>query len=129
MSWQAYVDSSIVGSGKFTAGCILGLDGTVWATSPSLEISPAESVTLIAAFGKPAAEVAKAGLHIAGTKYVLIRHDEGRSIYGRGAGGSGVICVKSGQAVLIGTYAAGEQPGEAAVILEKLADYLISVGY
>jgi profilin len=39
------------------------------------------------------------------------------------------VCVKTKQAVLIAHYAETVQPGEAATIVEKLADYLISVGY
>ena len=43
-------------------------------------------------------------------------------------GTGGACCVKTKQAVLIGVYESGE-PGVVNTIVEKLADYLISVGY
>ncbi|KAG5457039.1 MAG: profilin, partial [Olpidium bornovanus] len=44
-------------------------------------------------------------------------------------GASGVICVKTNKAVLIGIYNEKTQPGEAAQVVEVLADYLISLDY
>ena len=40
-----------------------------------------------------------------------------------------MIIVKTKQAILIGVYDDKTQPGEAAKIVEQLADYLISVSY
>ncbi len=40
-----------------------------------------------------------------------------------------MITVKTKQAILIGVYDEKTQPGEAAKIVEGLADYLISVSY
>ncbi|GME99471.1 unnamed protein product [[Candida] boidinii] len=67
------------------------------------------------------------GLHVQGQKNFCIKADP-RSIYGK-HDAEGVICVKSKQAILIAHYPAGVQPGEAAKIVEQLADYLIGVGY
>jgi profilin len=39
------------------------------------------------------------------------------------------VIVKTKQALLIGHYPEGVQPGQAAITVEKLADYLIGVGY
>lgn len=39
------------------------------------------------------------------------------------------MCVKTKQAILIAHYPGGVQPGEAAKIIEQLADYLIGQGY
>ena len=44
-------------------------------------------------------------------------------------GSGGVVCVKTKQAVLIGMYDDGIQPGECTKVVETLADYLISVNY
>ena len=57
----------------------------------------------------------------------MLRADD-RSIYGK-QGANGVVCVKTKQAVLIGAYQEGIQPGEATKVVEQLADYLISVNY
>lgn len=81
---------------------------------------------MITGFNNPANLQAQ-GLHLKGVKFFLIRADE-RSIYGKHAE-EGVIAVKTKQTVLIGHYPAGVQAGEATTIVEKLADYLISVGY
>jgi Profilin len=42
---------------------------------------------------------------------------------------TGVSIAKTNQAVLIGEYAEGTQPGDATTVVEKLADYLKGVGY
>ncbi len=44
-------------------------------------------------------------------------------------GRTGVVIVKTKQAVLIGYYGEGIQAGNAAQTVETLADYLINVGY
>lgn len=67
------------------------------------------------------------GIHVKGEKYVVIRADE-RSIYGRQQE-SGIICVKTKQAILVGHYPKGAQPGDATKVVEQLADYLIGVNY
>jgi profilin len=67
------------------------------------------------------------GLHVQGQKYFLLRADE-RSIYGKHEG-EGILAVRTKQTILIGHYPSGVQAGEATTIVEKLADYLISVGF
>ena len=42
---------------------------------------------------------------------------------------AGCVVVKTTQAIIIAVYEAGIQPGNCATVVEKLADYLISVGY
>ncbi|TFY67667.1 hypothetical protein EVG20_g3865 [Dentipellis fragilis] len=41
MSWQTYVDSNLVGSGKFVKAAILGQAGGVWAATPGYTVSNA----------------------------------------------------------------------------------------
>ena len=43
-------------------------------------------------------------------------------------GAGGVVCVKTGQCVLIGKYDDTIQPGQATTVVEKLGDYLIENG-
>lgn len=71
------------------------------------------------------AAVRKSGIKVAGQNYIFLRCDEGRSIYGRKGANSGVCIVKSTQALLIGIYGPGIQPGNCNAVIEKLADYLI----
>ena len=44
-------------------------------------------------------------------------------------GKEGIMCVKTQQAILIAHYPETVQPGNATTVVEKLADYLIGVGY
>ena len=44
-------------------------------------------------------------------------------------GKEGVIIVKTKQAILVTHYPETVQPGQAANVVEKLADYLMGVGY
>jgi hypothetical protein len=39
MSWQAYVDDQIIGTGNAVDGALLSkADGSVWATSPGVDV-------------------------------------------------------------------------------------------
>ncbi|KAJ3109724.1 profilin, required for normal timing of actin polymerization in response to thermal stress [Phlyctochytrium bullatum] len=105
MSWQAYVDNNLVGTGK---------------------VAPTEAQALSKAFSDPSG-IRASGLHLGGVKYFTLRADD-RSIYGKKDTG-GAVCVKTKQAILIGIYAEPTQPGEANKVVESLADYLIGVNY
>ena len=126
MAWQPYIDSSLVGSGKISSGAILGLDGSIWASSPSLSLTPAETRTLTSAFLDPT-PIRSEGFRLSGTKYITIMSTE-REIYGK-AGACGVCCVKTKQAVVVGLFDEKMISGEAAKIVGGLSDYLISVNY
>ena len=126
MAWQPYVDSSLVGSGKICAGAILGHDGSVWAASPTLTITPEESKKLTSAFLDPTS-IRSEGFRVSGTKYITIMSTD-REIYGK-AGQNGICCVKTKQAVVVGLYDEKTVSGEAAKVVGGLSDYLISVNY
>ncbi|KAK4620151.1 Profilin [Fulvia fulva] len=130
MSWQAYVDQSLVGTGNVDKAAIFSAAGdSVWATSPSFQISPAEMTSITTAYKDTAdvKQVQSTGLHIAGEKYVVLKADD-RSIYGK-KGREGVVIVKTQQAILVAHYPESVQPGSAANTVEQLGDYLIKVGY
>ncbi|KAL7750424.1 profilin, required for normal timing of actin polymerization in response to thermal stress [Sorochytrium milnesiophthora] len=126
MSWQTYVDSNLVGTKKIQKGAIFGHDKSTWATSPDFAVKPQELDTLFQAFKDPS-NIRAGGLKIADTKYIALNCND-RSIYAK-QGSGGIICVKTKQAVLLGTYDSSTQPGEAVKVVESLADYLISVNY
>ena len=71
--------------------------------------------------------VQSTGLHIAGEKYIVLKADE-TSLYGK-KGKTGVVIVKTKQALLVTHYPESVQPGAAANTVEKLGIYLSSVGY
>jgi len=126
MSWQAYVDSNLLGTGRVSKAAILGQAGGVWASSPGYTLSAQEQKDIVAAFTKP--DVVQAnGIRLAGQKFFTLSANE-RSIYGKKAA-DGCILVKTKQAVLVAEYTAPIQAAEATPVVEGLADYLIGVGY
>jgi len=126
MSWQGYVDNNMVGTGFVTQAAILGHDGNTWATSPGFNVSQQEGKDIEAGFKDPNNIRAK-GLFANKEKYLVLKVDD-RSIYGK-KGPGGIVCVKTGQGILIGIYNDKIQPGQCANVVEKLADYLIENGY
>ncbi|KAI7847348.1 profilin [Circinella umbellata] len=126
MSWQAYVDTNLVGTGQVSQAAIFGLNGSQWAASPSFQVSATEVQEIISGFNN-SDHILSSGVHVAGIKYLTLRADD-RSIYAK-KGADGVCLVKTGQAVLIAVYKKGIQPGSCTKVVEGLADYFISVGY
>ncbi|KAI1409098.1 profilin [Hypoxylon sp. FL1857] len=131
MSWQAYVDSSLVGSGHIDKAAIISVAGdSVWAASAGFTVKPEEMKNLVAILTNSAGAVDKAhadGIHVAGERYVATRIED-RSVYGR-QGRTGIVVVKTKQAIIVGHYGEGQQAGNATQTVEALADYLIKVGY
>ncbi|EDR09888.1 profilin [Laccaria bicolor S238N-H82] len=126
MSWQAYVDSNLIGSGKVSKAAIIGLKGGVWATSVGFTLSTEEQKAIVDGFKNPDAILAS-GVRLGGQKFFAVRADQ-RSIYGKKQL-DGAVIVKTTQAVIVTEYLAPLQAPETTPIVEGLADYLISVGY
>ncbi|KAF9570727.1 profilin, required for normal timing of actin polymerization in response to thermal stress [Mortierella alpina] len=126
MSWQSYVDSNLVGSGKVAKAAIFGLDGSQWASSADFKVGAEEVKKLIAAFDK-SDDISTNGLYLEGVKYVYLRSDA-LAIYAR-KGATGVTCAKTGQAVLVGFYTENMQGADCNTTVEGLADYLRSHGF
>lgn len=126
MSWQAYTDN-LVATGKIDKAALYSAAGdAVWAQTSNFQLAPAEISSIAQGYGNPG-NLQAHGLHVQGQKYFLLRADE-RSIYGKHEA-EGIIAVKTKQTILIAHYPAGVVAGEATSLVEKLADYLISVGY
>eukprot|EP00124_Ichthyophonus_hoferi_P002237 Ihof_evm1s145 gene=Ihof_evmTU1s145 len=121
MSWQSYVDSNLVGTGAVSKAAIHGHDGSLWATSAGLNITPQEVTKLVAATDD-ASPLHTGGIILAGVKYQFLRVEEGRSIYGK-LNDSGCCIVKTAQAVIIGIYEKPLPAGNCTLTVEKLADY------
>ena len=81
MSWQAYVDTNLVGTGKVSRAAILGLKGGVWATSPGFTVSPEEQSAIIKGLDDPA-PLQASGIYANGKKYLTLQANA-RSIYGK----------------------------------------------
>jgi len=131
MSWQGYVDTSLVGSGHIDKGALVSAAGdSVWASSSGWNLKPDE-LKVIAAIVQgddEAKDNAFAdGLFVAGERFVLTRAED-RSIYAR-AGREGVAIAKTKQAIIIGHHPETAVAGNANSTVENLADYLIGQGY
>ncbi|KAI4206813.1 MAG: hypothetical protein LQ346_000875 [Caloplaca aetnensis] len=130
MSWQEYVDQSLVATGNIDKAAIFNTEGTsVWASSSGFAVAPAEIKAVVTSFADTSdvKKVQSEGFHIAGEKFVTLKSDD-RSLYGK-KGKEGVAIVKTQQAILVAHYPESVQPGVAANTVEQLADYLIGVGY
>ncbi|KAK4146861.1 Profilin/allergen [Dichotomopilus funicola] len=132
MSWQTYVDSSLVGSGHIDKASIVSIAGdSTWATTPGFAVGADELQKVIIPILNEDEKVRdKAygdGLYVAGERYVLTKVD-GRSIYAR-QGKDGVCIAKTKQAIIIGHHGETIQAGNATQTVEALADYLIGQGY
>ncbi|CAB4436427.1 unnamed protein product [Rhizophagus irregularis] len=95
MSWQAYVDNQLLGTGKIAQAAIYGHNGSLWATSPGFSLSPEEIKTLVDAFDN-AEKIQSNGIYANGVKYFALSHDE-KNIHGK-KGLDGVVAEKTAQA-------------------------------
>jgi profilin len=131
MSWQAYVDTSLVGTGHIDKAALVSAAGdSVWATSPSFELKPAELKAISAIVSGDQSAKDKAfgeGLYVAGERFVMARAED-RSIYAR-SGREGLAVAKTTQAIIIAHHPESAIAGNATSTVEALADYLIKQGY
>ncbi|KJE90176.1 hypothetical protein CAOG_01521 [Capsaspora owczarzaki ATCC 30864] len=130
MSWQAYVDTNLLGTKLVSKAAIHGLDGNPWATSAGFKVDKAEAAALVAAIGKKEpSDLYASGIKLGGQKFTFLRHEQNRSVYGRKGADSGCCVVKTKQAIVIGVFEGGIQPGQCNSVVERLADYLIENQY
>ncbi len=123
--WEYYLQEGLYQKGQSSGAAIIGLDGNVWAQI-HLSLKAGEGAAIAKLFKSPA-NVFASGVTVGGIKYMGIKGDE-RSIYAK-KGATGVILVKTSQTIIISVYDEKVQPGNAANVVEKLADYLLENGY
>ncbi|EHA52188.1 hypothetical protein MCOR27_010941 [Pyricularia oryzae] len=131
MSWQGYVDQSLVGSGHIDKAAIISAAGdSTWATSADFTIEPAEMKTIADILDNKAGAQDKAhsdGIYIAKERYVVARIED-NTIYAR-QGRSGVAIAKTSQAILVGHHNETTQAGNASQTVGALVDYLKPLGF
>ncbi|KAF7914021.1 uncharacterized protein EAF01_000427 [Botrytis porri] len=130
MSWQAYIDTSLCGSGHVEKGAIYNLEGTsCWATSPEFQITPEEMAEVKKGLEGATDSLYANGLHIAGERYVLTKvEDDNKVLYAR-KGKDGLVIGKTIQAIIVARYVDPMIAGNTAETVQKLVDYLVKVGY
>ncbi|ROT39400.1 profilin [Sodiomyces alkalinus F11] len=131
MSWQAYVDTSLVGTGHIDKAAIISIAGdSTWAASAGFSLSAPEMKAIADVVTDKAGAKDRAfadGLYIAGERYVMARAEDG-AIYAR-KGREGVAVAKTNQAILVGHHNEEGVAGNATQAVQKLADYLIGLKY
>ncbi|EDX03885.1 chic [Drosophila simulans] len=142
MSWQDYVDNQLLASQCVTKACIAGHDGNIWAQSNGFEVTKEELSKLISGFDQqdgltsngvtlagqrrlPADRVLRSHCHIVALVHcctlrptrITTRLTHQPDLLER--------CLS----VIVSIYEDPVQPQQAASVVEKLGDYLITCGY
>jgi profilin len=128
MSWQAYVDTNLVGSGSVTQAGIYDLAGNPWAytQSPPFAAQVAEMAAVATAMGGDPTSLAGSGAVVAGVKYMFVSGDAAE-VYVK-KGNTGVVFCKCNTCMLVGYHDDKIQPGAARTAVGKLADFLKEQG-
>jgi len=126
MSWQSYVDDQLLSTKLIKHAVICGHDGNIWATSADFKVTPEELKVVISKYGSTD-QLAQSGITIAGTRYMYLSSTD-RVVRAR-KGTSGVHAIKTQQTFIICVYEEPVVPEQAAIVTEKLGDYLIQVGF
>ncbi|KAH7659771.1 Profilin protein, partial [Dioscorea alata] len=87
---------------------------------------PEEITAIVNDFNEPGS-LAPTGLHLAGTKYMVIQGEAGAVIRGK-KGSGGVTVKKTNQALIFGIYDEPMAPGQCNMVVERMGDYLIDQG-
>ena len=125
--FQAYIDTSLIGSGNMTSAAILGsTDASYWAYGGDAIPQPDEAAHIVKALTDPALAQGS-GITIAGQKYFVLRAEEGKIYCKLGAGGACIVSSK--QAALVGVYTEGTNPANCNMTVESIAKYLSDAGY
>ncbi|XP_011306077.1 profilin [Fopius arisanus] len=126
MSWQDYVDKQLLASKCVTKAAIAGHDGNLWAKSDGFEVSKDELAKLLQGFDSQEL-LTSSGVTLAGIKYIYLSGTD-RVIRAKSAK-VGVHCMKTTQTIVVSLYEDPIQPQQAASVVEKLGDYLLTCGY
>ncbi|KAH7401110.1 profilin [Phaeosphaeria sp. MPI-PUGE-AT-0046c] len=130
MSWQAYVDQSLVGTGNIDKAVICDVNGqTTWASSPDFSLSAAEMSAIAASFNDKSETkaVIANGIKVNGEKYMTIESTDEALKAKKGK--EGIVAYKTTQALLIAHHPDSVQTPNAFNSVVELGEYLKKVGY
>jgi len=129
MSWQSYVDDQLLATKAVANAVICGHDGNIWAKSGDFSVTAEELKAVIGKFDD-VGQLAQGGITLAGIKYMFLSMKDGQvKVVRAKKERNGIHCIKTNQTFIICTYQEPTVPEQAALVTEKLGDYLISVGY
>jgi profilin len=127
MSWQAYIDTSLVGTGNVDSAAIFSADGKDnWARSADFKVTPDEMKVIVNGLADPTPLYAS-GFHIDGVKYTIIQASD-TTIRGK-QGKNGLVIVKTKQALLLAHHPESVTTNNCVNTVEALAEYLVSQNY
>lgn len=150
MSWQQYVDDSLIGSGFMHSAAIVGLkDGSYWAYGGTYIPQP-EEVKYILQCLNNLSLVQSSGVTIYGVKFFGLQSgaegDSKHIFFKKGAAGGCIYTTK--QTFIIGVYGnpadssalakdlkkdpkhdVAVNPADCNTAVKRIADYLIKLGY
>ncbi|XP_054164851.1 profilin-like [Oppia nitens] len=131
MSWQSYIDSEIKDKVSCNVAVIAGItDGQLWGhyVKEGLQpIIPTELKTIADTMRDNPNCFLEKGIHLGGEKYFCLSAENSLI---RGRKDNRALCVVSTNATLVGAVTAdNEPPGKLNTVVEKLGDYLKSMGY
>ncbi|CAH1245395.1 profilin-1A-like isoform X1 [Branchiostoma lanceolatum] len=138
MSWQSYIDQSLLGTGQVAKAAIHGLDGSAWATSNGFKVTADQVLKIVNAFNSGTlAEFYTSGMYIgtetteSGTeqeiKYKFIKQN-GKAFYVK-EGDTGACVFKTNTCLIIAVYEDGMQAGNCNDVVEKLGEYLLECNF
>ena len=125
-TWQQLLEQKLMPCGNLANAAMIGHNGGTWATTTKFSLKTQEGqkiASLLASEGP----VPSTTITVGGTTYRTLSSLDSK-IIGK-SGSSGVIIVKTKQAIVIGVYASGHIPGKASVAVQDFASNLISQGY
>lgn len=126
MSWQGYVDNLVGQRTHVSQAAFIGQDGSIWAKSSDLNLSPQEAVALAQAFKNPQAAFGT-GFTIGEEKHMTIQADDSHIIGKKGT--SGFSAYKTKMAIVFGYYKEPLNAGNCDSAVFKYAEYLAQNGY
>ncbi|KAF2673251.1 profilin-A [Microthyrium microscopicum] len=132
MSWQAYIDSSLVGTGYIDSAAIFSVDGKDdWAHATNFKISPEEMQVIVGSFTK-SSDVLAGGFKVNAVKYMAISTPDSETnpgvLMGR-SGKEGFVVAKTTQALILAHHPETVMTPQCVDVVEKLAKYLKDLGY
>lgn len=150
MSWQAYIDDSLIGSGNMHSAAIVGLtDGSYWAYGGTYIPQPEEVKHIQKCLADPTL-VQSSGVTIHGVKFFGLQSgtdgDSKFLFFKKGAAGGCVYTSKKAFIVAVygnpgdasslqqdlqknSKHAATVNPADCNTTVKRIAEYLIKLGY
>ncbi|KAI9924874.1 hypothetical protein ASPWEDRAFT_172164 [Aspergillus wentii DTO 134E9] len=126
MSFQGYVDSSLIATGNIDKAAIFsGVGDSVWGTSTGFSATPQELQSIIEGLSD-AGPLHDNGLYLNGQKYLVTSADR-KSLQAK-KDHEGVYVFKTNQALILAHSPEGVAHEAAASVTKQLGDYLTGMG-